>query len=324
MGRSGVSLSVIGLGGVTFGREIDEETSFRVLDYALERGIIWIDTAEGYGGGNARAYRRAALGVADEREVSGEMGSSECILGRWLRVRGCRDEVVICSKVSSGNRPENIERALRTTLDRLQVDHVDIYELHSPDDGVPIGESLAALASFVESGHIGTLGCSNFSARQLQEALDTSARHRHPRFEVIQPPYSLVARDVEKEIFPLCLAEGIGVTTYSPLAAGFLAGKYTPDRSAFPEGSRFHVIPDHANIYFTEANFRTIERLRANAEALGVPMVRLAMAWALGHRAITSVIIGARHTGHIDNALDAAAMELHDDMRAEMASWLES
>ena len=322
LGRTGMSLSFIGLGCVTFGREIDEDTSTAMLDYAVEKGMNWLDTAEAYGGGNARSYRRDVLKVDDIRETSDIMGSSEIIIGNWMKARGCRDDVLICSKVSSGNKPDNIARALQDSLDRLQVDSVDLYELHSPDETVPIGESLAALDEQVSAGRIRNVGCSNFSASQLGEALDASAERGYARFEAIQPPYNLADPGAQDELLPLCRREEVGVTTYSPLAAGFLAGKYTPDRNAFPKGSRFDVIPGHADIYFNDRNFRNVDRLRALADTLGLPMVRLAMAWVMGHPDITSVIVGARNTGHIDNAMDALALGMDTGLRDEMSSWL--
>ena len=322
LGRTDTLLSFIGLGCVTFGREIDEDTSLSILDHALENGLNWLDTAEGYGGGNARTYRRDVLKVDDVRETSDVMGSSEIIIGKWLKTRGCGDDVVICSKVSSGNRPDNIVRALEVSLERLQVDCVDIYELHSPDETVPIDESLAVLDEAVGAGRIKTVGCSNFNAAQLREALDASARRGYARFEVIQPPYNLADPGAQDDLFPLCRREEVGITSYSPLAAGFLAGKYTPDRNAFPKGSRFDVIPGHADIYFNDRNFRNVERLRTLADSRGLPMVRLAMAWAMGHPDITSVIVGARHSGHLDNAFEALALKADTELRDEMSSWL--
>ena len=322
VGRSGQSISFIGLGCVTFGREIDEETSYRIMDYAIEKGITWFDTAEGYGGGNAQAYRRTALKVDDIRESTNILGSSEIIMGRWLKSRGYRDEIGICSKVSSGNRAENIEKVLTTSLDRLQIDCIDIYELHSPDSKTPIHESVAALSEQVSAGRIRTLGCSNFSTAQLREALQVSKKHDLPRFEVIQPPYSLAAPEAQDDLFPLCIEEEIGITTYSPLAAGFLAGKYTRDRDSFPKGSRFDVIPAHADIYFNDRNFRNVERLRTKAQTLNIPMVQLAMAWAMSHPAITSTIVGARKNSHIDNALQACSMYMDAELREEMTGWL--
>mgnify|MGYP001286802300 CR=1 FL=1 len=322
LGRTDMSLSFIGLGCVTFGREIDEESSIAILDYAQGKGINWLDTAEAYGGGNARSYRKNVLKVSDVRETSDIMGSSEIIIGKWMKSRGCRDDFIICSKVSSGNSPDNIGRALEVSLDRLQIESVDIYELHSPDDTVPIDESLGALNELVRTGKVRTIGCSNFNASQLQEALRVSEQNNFERFEVIQPPYNLADPGAQDELFPLCIKEEVAVTTYSPLAAGFLAGKYTADRNAFPKGSRFDVIPGHADVYFNERNFRNVERLRDLANSLNIPMVKLAMAWVMGNRDITSVIVGARTVAHLENAFEAAELGIDRELLKEMSSWL--
>ena len=321
LGRTEYTLSAIGLGCVTFGREIDEDASYAILDYAVEKGITWFDTAESYGGGNARISRRERFGIDDVREVSDEMGSSEAILGRWMEARGCRDSVTICTKVSSGNSPENIGRTLAASLERLKTDRVDIYKLHKPDPDVPLSETLAALGEHVTAGRIRVVGCSNLSAEDLREALDSSASGGYPRFEIVQPPYSLARPSAQDDLFPMCGREGIAVTPYSPLAAGFLTGKYTRDRSEFPAGSRYYISPGHADIYFTDRNFAAVERLRAKSLELGLPMVRLAMAWAMTHPNVTSVLVGARRRDHIDNALAALGMDLGPALRDEMSSW---
>jgi len=279
----------IGLGCVTFGREIDEAASFRLLDYAVERGIALLDTAEAYGGGQARAYRRASLGIEDEREVSGEMHSSEKIIGRWLRSRGARRQVVLQTKVSSGYTAEPVRKAIEASLDRLQTERIDFYLLHKLDANTPVRECLEAIAPASRAGKIGAAGCSNVTAACLESALAVSARHDLPRFEVVQPPYSLLDRSIECDLIPLCRREGISVTPYSPLAAGFLSGKYA---ASVPEGSRFHVIPGHADVYFSDRNFRIVQRLQDFSERTRVPAVRLAMAWALRNCDLTAVLIG--------------------------------
>jgi aryl-alcohol dehydrogenase-like predicted oxidoreductase len=308
----------IGLGCVTFGREIDETASFRLLDYAVERGISLLDTAEGYGGGQARAYRRASLSIEDEREVSGEMHSSEKIIGRWLQSRGARSQVVLQTKVSSGYTAETVHNAIEASLNRLQTERIDFYLLHKLDATTPVRECLEAIAPAIRAGKIGAAGCSNVTAKRLESALEVSARHGLPRFEVVQPPYNLLDRSIERDLIPLCKREGIAVIPYSPLAAGFLSGKYA---SAVPEGSRFHVIPGHADIYFSERNFQMVERLKDFSERIGVPAVRLAMAWALQNRDLTAILIGARTTAHIDNALDAVELEVAASWMDEMNSW---
>ena len=321
LGRTGRTISAIGLGCVTFGREIDEDSSYRVLDHAMESGITFLDTAEGYGGGQSREGRKRLLGVDDVREKTLEMSSSELIVGRWLRSRGCRDQITVGTKVSSGGGADNIPRALSASLERLGTDHVDIYKMHSPDTETPIAETLAALSAEVEAGRVSVIGGSNYSAPQLREALNASATGGHARFEVAEPPYNIVQREAEDELFPICQGEGIAVTSFSPLAAGFLTGKYTPDRSRVPAGTRFDVAPGHIDLYFSERNFKVVDMLRDRAAALGLPMARLAMAWAMKHPAVTSVLVGARTPAHVDNALAAFEMRLDPDLRAEMSGW---
>lgn len=306
-------VSRLGLGCVTFGREIDETESFRLLDQAIEGGITLLDTAEGYGGGNAQLYRQKTLGVADVREQSGEMHSSEKIIGRWLRARRGREQVVIQTKISSGYRKEVIRRAIDDSLTRLQSEWIDLYLLHQFDASIPLAEAIEALDRAVQAGKIRAFGCSNFTAAQLRAALDVSQARGLNRFEVTQPIYNLVAREIEEESLPLCEQQQIGVITYSPLAAGFLSGKYTPDRQAVPKGSRFDVIPGHADIYFHEQSFRTLDRLRELATATGIPMARLALGWALNNQSITAVLIGATAPAHIANGLEALQLRFQSD-----------
>lgn len=305
IGGSDILVSRLGLGCVTFGREIDEAESFRLLDQARDGGITLLDTAEGYGGGNAQLYRRKTLGVADVREKSGEMHSSEKIIGRWLRARGKREQVVIQTKISGSYHPAAIARAIEASLSRLQTDRIDLYLLHQFDATASLAEAIDALDRARQAGKIRAFGCSNFTAAQLSEALDVSQKHGLHRFEAVQPVYNLVAREIEAELLPLCERRQIGLITYSPLAAGFLTGKYTADRQAIPPGSRFDVIPGHADLYFHAEAFRTLDRLRKLAAATGLPMARLALGWALKNPSVTSVLIGATTPAHIANGLAA-------------------
>ena len=141
------------------------------------------------------------------------------------------------------------------------------------------------------------------------------------RFDVIQPPYSLALPDADEDIFPICEREQIAVTSYSPLGAGFLTGKYTPDRSQFPKGSRYHIVPAHADIYFSDRNFEVIGLLREQAERSGTSMVRLALAWAMRHPAVTSILVGARNSEQVDNALAALDIAIDDDLWTTMRNW---
>lgn len=309
LGKSGMTVSAIGLGCVTFGREIDVDTAFEIMDHALANGIDFFDTAEGYASGDV---------------------PSEKVIGDWMKSRGVRNEITICTKVSSGGTAQNVERALEQSLDRLQVDKVEIYKAHSAFQDAPYEEYIGAMSAAVDAGQVDVIGCSNFRAVQLRDALCVSDRNGWARFRITQPPYSLARSnnpahldrmEAEAEFFPLCIQEGVAITPYSPLAAGFLAGKYTPDRSKFPKGTRFDVIPGHADIYFEERNFQLVERLRAKSQELGVPMVKLAMAWVMANESLTSVLVGARKIEHVDNAIESMNMELSPELHAEMAAW---
>lgn len=322
IGRTEMSMSSISLGCVTFGREIDEEASWKILDYAMESGIKLYDTAEMYGGGNAKENRKKWLGIDDSREVTTEMFSSEKILSRWMKDRGCRDEIIICTKVSAGNNdPDNIRQKVVDSLERLGTDYVEVYMLHEPDDKVPIAESLDALNEQVVAGRVKGIGCSNFTAEMLQESLDISKKNGWARFEITEPPYSLADRRFEADFLPLCLKESISTIPYSPLAAGFLAGKYVPDRSKFPKGTRFDISPGHADQYFTDHNFRVVELLREKSKQMGIPMVQLAMAWVMTNPCVTSTLIGARKIEHIDNAIMALEMNLGPELRETISNW---
>ena len=322
LGRTGKTISGIGLGCVTFGREIDEEQSYKIMDYAVEKGITFFDTAEGYGGGQAREGRRSATGVDDVREATNEMSSSERMIGGWMRVNGTRDSITLCTKVGSGGSPENIQRALTASLERLGTDSVDVYKMHSPDTTVPIAETLGALDEHVKAGRVGCIGGSNYDGAQMRESLDASAANGYARFEITQPIYNLSVADAQDDLFPICSAEEVAVTPYSPLGAGFLAGKYTRgDRTAIPKRTRFDTAPGHIDIYFNDRSFNVVDALRAKSEEMGVTMVKLAMAWAMTHPAVTAALVGARETRHIDNAIEAYEMALDLELRAEMSAW---
>jgi aryl-alcohol dehydrogenase-like predicted oxidoreductase len=288
-----IEVTRIGLGCVTFGREIDEGESYRVLDHADSFGINFFDTAEAYG-----------------------EGASERIVGHWLEKRGRRDDIVLQTKVTTCFTHEHVREAVEKSLDRLRTDHLDIYLMHSFDRERPIEEALEAMAWVLDSRKARVIGCSNFTAWQLRLALQASIRLSLPRLEVIQPVYNLVAREAEEDLFPLCLANRLGIMTYSPLAAGFLTGKYTEDRAAMPAGSRFAIRPAHADLYFTAENFRTVERLRDLSLLSKKSMPLLAMAWALSCDAIDCVLVGARAPEHLDNAV--AALSARSALASEL------
>lgn len=318
LGSTGLTVSHIGLGSATFGREINQDEAFRILDYAVEHGVTLLDTAEGYGGGQAREYRKKHLGVDDTREVSHEMYSSEKIIGRWLTSRNCRKDVVLMTKVSTNHTREHVREALTASLERLQTDYTDIYLYHSYDEGTPVDEAVAAMNEVVRSGHVRVGGCSNYSGEQLTAAVEYAERNGMARFGALENSYSLAAREIETDAMPVCRKFGVGVVAYSPLGAGFLAGKYTPDRTALPKGTRFDVIPGHVDVYFSDRNFRVVEQLHAMAARVNVPPLRLAMGWVLQSPDVANVLIGARTTAHIDNALEAKSMEFPTHWMEEM------
>jgi aryl-alcohol dehydrogenase-like predicted oxidoreductase len=288
---------------------------------ALDFGLTLFDTAEAYGGGQAQQYRRNAFGVDDVREVSSEMHSSEKIIGRWLKASGNRSRITLQTKVTTNFTQQHVQEAIDASLQRLQTDWIDLYLFHSFDAKTPLEVGLEAMTRAVEQGKIRAGGCSNFSASQLAQSLEISKQGGCRRLQEVQPPYSLVARQIEADLLPLCEKEQIGVVVYSPLAAGFLSGKYQPDRAAIPKGSRFDVIPGHADIYFNEQNFDTVEKLRRKSERIDVSMVRLAMGWVLQKKSITSVLVGATGAHHLENAVAAMEMPFPKEWMDEMDHW---
>jgi 1-deoxyxylulose-5-phosphate synthase len=287
--------SRIGLGCVTFGREIDQDAAFRIMDYAVEKGVRFFDTAESYG-----------------------EGASEQIVGRWLRARAMQGRITIATKVLGRLTRSHVAEAIEASRERLGLDTIGAYLLHSPDPATPIEETLEALTLAVEQKKIGLFGCSNYSALELSAALCASDAHGLARFRIVQPNYNLVEREIERELLPLAARNDIRVVTYSPLGAGFLTGKYTPNRAQFPAGSRFAVKPGHADIYFTPEKFQTVERLRAKSTVTGVPMAQLAMAWVFQNPQVHTVLVGARSTAHLDNAFKALRWPLPADWKDEM------
>ncbi|MCY3991702.1 MAG: aldo/keto reductase [Caldilineaceae bacterium] len=291
LGNSELNVSSIGLGSVTFGREIDAETSFSILDHAMDRDINLIDTAEVY-----------------------SAGGSEEVLGQWLSRNGNREKVVLATKIAPPLGRERVLQFADDSLRRLQTDVIDLYQLHAYDDGTPFEETLDALNTLVEQGKVRYIACSNFAAWQLCKALWIADVNGWAPMVSVQPNYSVAIRDIEAELLPFCADQNIGVISYSPLGAGFLTGKYTRTWTA-PKGTRFDVMPDHWEIYENDTSMRRMEGLRELASETGISMVQLALAWAIGQAGITSVLIGCRSTSHIDQAFQAEEMGLTQELR---------
>jgi 1-deoxyxylulose-5-phosphate synthase len=309
LGRTGITVSQIGLGCATFGREIDQAASFELMDFAVARGITLFDTAEAYGGGEARDYRRNQLRIDDQREVTGEHHSSENIIGRWLSATGMRKQIVLVSKVTTNFSRQHVREALEASLERLNTDHLDLYLFHSFDPKTPLEQALEAMNEVKQSGLTRSIGCSNFTGPQLRDALAASDRYGLPRLEATEAVCNLAIRTAEDDLLPLCTTETLGFLGYSPLAAGFLTGKYSGDRSSLPAGTRFDVIPGHADLYFNERSFRALSELQLLEQQTGIPSVQLAIAWVLAHPGVTSVLCGARTISHLENALAAAKLD---------------
>jgi aryl-alcohol dehydrogenase-like predicted oxidoreductase len=296
LGKSDLTVSSIGLGCVTFGREADEAASFAVMDRALERGINLLDTAEAYG-----------------------EGLSEEIVGRWLADRRARERIVLATKVRTPLDRARVLASAEASLRRLQVETIDLFQLHNWDGNVPLEETLEALDALVRQGKARAIGCSNFAAWQLCKALWRQEVHGWPAMASVQPNYNLVVRDIERELLPLCADQQVGVISYSPLGGGFLTGKYR-EGGDMPKGTRLDIVPQMQPIYFHATGFRILEGLRARAAELGTTIPLLALAWAMTEPRITSVLIGARTPAQVDQALAADALGMSAELRAELSA----
>lgn len=298
LGRTGLKVSRLCLGCMTFGREIDEAASSLIIRCALDEGVNFFDTANVYGN-----------------------GASEEIVGRALK--GVRHSIVLATKVygqmgtgvnERGLSRYHIMQAIEDSLRRLQTDHVDLYQVHRWDADTPIDETLRALHDLLTQGKVRYIGCSNFAGWQLMKALWTSDKHDYARFDSVQPPYSLIRREIESELLPACQDQKVSVIPYSPLAGGFLSGKYQQGRE-IPKGTRFDVARFYQDIYMKEKSYRVVDALTQYAEQRGTPKEQLAIAWVASHPAVTAPIIGARTVEQLQQGL--AAVELGRQMSAE-------
>lgn len=288
LGSTGREVSPISMGCVTFGREIDEATSCQVLDRAWERGINFFDTAAAY---------------AD--------GESERVLGRWLAERGVRNQAVVATKFNGVLTKSHLVESAERSLDRLGVESIDLFYLHNWDNETPMEETLDGLHTLRDSGKVQAIGCSNWQAWQLAKSFLLCQVTGSQVLQCVQPPYNLVQREIEADLLPLCSDQGTGVVTYSPLAAGFLTGKYRRGQQV-PAGTRFDVIPGHQPIYFTDHGYTVMEQLDALSQSLGHTMIQLALAWTMAQAGVTSVLIGARNTGQVDQAFEALDLASQD------------
>ncbi len=309
LGRTGIRVSRLGLGcgnfgGIGsdprfFGQGESEQSAFRLMDEAFDMGINFFDTADAYGG-----------------------GASEAFIGRWLKTkdRSVRDQLLLSSKVFNpvGDGPNDrglsrrhIKRQIDASLGRLGAERLDLYLVHEPDPDTPLEETLSALDDLVRAGKVHYLGASNFEAWRLARAIGLSDQHGWARFEWVQNDYSLLSRSQEAEVLPLCRDRGLGFTPFSPLAGGWLTGKYRK-RGDYPAGSRMMLRPEPYARLEQDHVFAGIDALEKAATDRGVGMGALAMAWVLSHPQTTAIITGPRKPEHLDLARAASSIELSE------------
>jgi aryl-alcohol dehydrogenase-like predicted oxidoreductase len=308
LGRSGLKVSELCLGAMTFGRETDEATSHRMCDVFVEAGGTFIDTANVYG-----------------------QGTSEEILGRWLATTD-RDSVTVATKVRfpMGDGPNDqglsrghIRREVEASLRRLQTDHIDLYQVHAWDGATALEETLSTLDALVREGKVRYLGASNYAGYQLQKAVDLAAANGWEGFVSLQALYNLLDRELEWELVPVSVTEGLGILPWSPLRGGWLTGRYRRDMSGPPADTRIDEAAKQGwgEAWDTYANERTwgiVDALDAVAEETGRTVAQVALAWVKDRPGVTSPIIGVRTMEHLEANLGAVGWELTDDQRARL------
>ena len=310
LGKTGIKVSPLCMGTMQFGWSADEPLAHKILSTAYEAGINFIDTADVY-----------------SRWVPGNPGGvSEQIIGRWMKSAGIpRERLVIATKVrgkmGAGPNDEGLSRvhilqAVEASLKRLQTDYIDLYQTHYPDQDTPIEETLRALDDLVRAGKVRYAGASNYAAWELMEALWTSDKHGIARYDSLQPHYNLIERDeFERELRAVCAKFGIAVIPYSPLAGGFLTGKYRKDQP-MPDSVRARGLA-HA---CTDKNFKLIEEMDEIAKVHGATVSQVALAWMLTDPVITSPIIGPNKLEQLTDNLAALSVELTAEEKKSLDS----
>ena len=289
LGRSGLRVSPLALGTMTFGAEADAETSRRIADRAFDAGVFHWDTADMYG-----------------------KGASERIVGELLK--GRRDQVVLATKAfatmgpgpnDGGLSARHLIAACDASLERLQTDHIDLYYLHLPDRSVPLEETLRAMEDLVRSGRVRYVGCSNYRAWEVAQLHHTAERQGWQPVTAVQPLYNIVNRDIEVELLPMARAYGLGVVTYSPLARGVLTGKYRWGEEAPADSRLARHNPRFLKAEWREASVEAARALVSVAEHAGMTPVQLALRWAVANELVSSVLLGARTVEQLDEQLGA-------------------
>ena len=307
LGRTGLKVSELCMGTMQFGWTADERISFDILNAAFEAGINFFDTADIY-----------------SRWVEGNPGGvSEEIIGKWIiKFKIPRDQIVIATKVrgqmsddpnDQGLSRQHIQKSVEGSLHRMQTDYIDIYQAHWFDEEISIEESLRAFDELVRQGKVRFIGCSNYPAWRLMEALWTSDKFNLIRYDTLQPHYNLVKRaEFERELSDVCQKYDIGVIPYSPLSGGFLTGKYRKDQE-IPKGSRGENSP-RLRKYFTDENWELLDLLEGIGERKGgFSISQVALAWHLSNPVITSPIIGPRNMEQLEDNIGAVGLRITND-----------
>ncbi len=303
LGRTGLQVSELCLGAMTFGSETDEATSHLMLDRFVDAGGTFIDTADVYA-----------------------QGRSEQILGSWLKTND-RESLVIATKAygdmgsgrnDGGNSRKHILAAVEASLRRMGTDYIDLYQMHVFDDATPLEETLSTLDTLVRSGKVRYLGASNYTAWQLQKAVDVAKANGFEPYSCLQPLYNLLDRDAELELVPVCLNEGVGLIAWSPLRGGWLSGKYRRGMTAPPEGTRVAgAAPDAGSeswaAYDNERTWQTLDALHAVAADTGRSPAQVALRWLVQRPGVTAPIVGARSMAHFEDNLGATGWALTDE-----------
>lgn len=315
LGGSGVKVSTLCLGTMTFGEadeksmmhgiSADEATSFAIMDAALEAGINFFDSADVYG----------------------QEGLSERVVGKWMKERGRRDQLVVATKMRFRMRPDvngtgasryRIRETVEASLRRLQTDRIDLYQIHMQDIDTPEEETLRALDDLVRQGKVLYIGASNYAAYRLANSRWISRVQQLEHFVALQAQYSLTERALEREHVPLCEENGLGILPWSPLAGGFLSGKYRKGQQA-PQGTRYDKWQARYQSFDNERNWRILDSLEAVAGELQASLSQVALAWLLHQRAVCSCIFGARTKAQLLDNLKAADLALDAAQLAKLA-----
>lgn len=318
MGRHGLEVPALCLGTMTFGLQVDEQSSRAILDEAFDHDLTFLDSSDAYPLGGTRDT----------------IGDTEAILGRWMKDKGNREHMLIATKCFAPTRggPNNrglsrqhIMESIDDSLRRLGTDYVDLYQSHGFDPLTPIEETLRAFEDLVTAGKVRYIGCSNYPAWRLGEALRAADKLGVAGYISVQPRYNLLYRDIEVELLPLCVDQGVGVIVYNPLAGGFLSGKYAHGQDPEP-GTRFTLgtaAERYQARYWHEAQFSAVATLKAVVEGKGLEMVSVVVAWVLAQTGITSALIGASRPDQLAANVAALDVSFDDELTAacEAAWW---